>query len=49
MRNRHHGKKIDNRSWARGVGSLRIELTNEEILADLRYPDRAVADRRGAR
>ena len=49
MRNRHNVRKIDIGSWARGFGPLRIELTNEEILADLRYPGRAVADRRGAR
>ena len=49
MRNRHNGRKTHIASWARGVGPLRIELTNEEILADLRYPGRAVADRRGAR
>ena len=49
MRIRQDGKKIDNRIWARGVGTLRIELTSEEILADLHHPNRAAATRRETR
>lgn len=47
MRNRHDRKS--NRATQRALTPLRIEISQEEILADLQYPARVTRARRGTR